>query len=89
MQHVPEPDSVRPEPARGQRGESRAGTLETRVFLGLYPGLDLHSASGVHVAVPKGTPVFAGPTLTAVVWQASGHAAACPRGTGWPTGGAR
>ncbi len=86
MQHVPEPDSVRPEPARGQRGESRAGTLEARVFRGLYPGLDLHSASGVHVAVPKGTPVFAGATLTAVVWQISGAAVRerCPNGTGWP-----
>jgi hypothetical protein len=66
-----------------------AGTLEASVFRDLYPRLDLHNTGGVHVAVPKGTPVFTGSTLTAVVWAIGGHSAACPRGTGWPTGGTR
>jgi hypothetical protein len=45
------------------------------LFRGLYGGgYDLHTVNGVHVAVPKGTPVFAGATLSEVAWQISEHA---------------
>jgi hypothetical protein len=51
-----------------------AGLLN-QVFTGLYGGYDLHEVNGVRIAVPKGTPVFAGPTLSDVAWQISEHAA--------------
>jgi len=51
------------------------GGLPGLLFRRLYGSdYDLHSVGGVHVAVPKGTPVFAGATLSEVAWQISEHA---------------
>jgi len=52
--------------------------LTARFFRGLFDAYDLHSVRGVHVVVPKGTPVFAGTTLTEVAWQISEHARRMP-----------
>ena len=51
------------------------GGLPGLLFRRLYGSdYDLHSVGGVHVAVPKGTPVFAGATLSEIAWQISEHA---------------
>jgi hypothetical protein len=52
-----------------------SGELLNRVFTGLYGAYELHELDGVRVAVPRGTPVFAGPTLSDVARQISEHAA--------------
>ncbi len=48
--------------------------MAARFFRGLFGAWDLHEVNGGWVAVPKGTPVFAGGTLTEVAWQISEHA---------------
>ena len=64
--------------------------LAARLFRALYKGFDLHTVGGIHMAVPKGTPCFAGRSLSEVAWQisavsavAAGH---CRRAGGRPTG---
>jgi hypothetical protein len=47
--------------------------LTARIFRALYHAYDLHSVAGIHVAVPKGSPFFAGPSLGAIARQISGH----------------
>jgi hypothetical protein len=37
--------------------------LTARVFRALYDQFDLHITGDTHIAVPKGTPLFAGPTI--------------------------
>jgi len=61
--------------------------LATRFFRGLYQDYDLHHVGGIHVAVPKGTPCFAGPSLAAVARQISQHPG--PAMTGPAAGPAR
>ena len=50
-----------------------AGELTARVFRALYRAYDLHSIQGVHIAVPRGTPCFAGPSLGDVARQISDY----------------
>lgn len=47
------------------------GDLAARVFRALYQAYDLHQVAGIHVAVPKGSPCFAGPSLAAIARQIS------------------
>lgn len=43
--------------------------LTPRVFRALYQAFDLHTAGGIHIAVPKGTPCFAAPSLSELARQ--------------------
>ena len=45
--------------------------LTARVFRALYQDLDLYIVAGTHIAVPKGTPYFAAPSLGEIAWQIS------------------
>jgi len=47
--------------------------LTARVFRALYQDYDLHWVAGIHVAVPTGSPCFAGPSLGAIARQISDH----------------
>ncbi len=42
--------------------------MAARFFRALFDDWDLHEIRGVYVAVPKGTPWFAGATLRDVSW---------------------
>ncbi len=57
-------------------GQPSRDDLAARLFRALYKGFDLHTAGGIHVAVPKGTPCFAGSSLSEVAWQISAASAA-------------
>ena len=60
-------------------------TLAHRAFDALFAGWSLHAIGGGCVVVPRGTPVIAGNSLSAVVGQLSGAAVhGCKPGTGWP-----
>jgi hypothetical protein len=61
-----------PTPASGP-GRPDGDDLTTRVFRALYQAYDLHSVAGIHVAVPAGSPCFAGPSLGAIARQISDH----------------
>ena len=50
--------------------------LTARLFRALYEGFDLHTVGGAHVAVAKGSPFFAGRSLSEVAWQISAASAA-------------
>lgn len=54
-------------------GPAAGDALTARVFRTLYQAYDLHSVAGIHVAVPKGAPCFAGPSLGAIARQISDH----------------
>jgi hypothetical protein len=45
--------------------------LTPRVFRALYGDFDLHTCGGAHIAVPKGTACFAGPSLGEIARQIS------------------
>ena len=45
--------------------------LTPRVFRTLYADFDLHTVGSMHVAVPRGTPWFAGPSLGEIARQIS------------------
>jgi len=47
-------------------GQPSRDDLAALLFRALYKGFDLHTAGGIHVAVPKGTPCFAGSSLSEV-----------------------
>jgi hypothetical protein len=47
--------------------------LTARVFRALYPGFDLRTVGGIHIAVPKGALCFAGPSLGVIARQISDH----------------
>jgi hypothetical protein len=47
--------------------------MAARFFRALFDSYDLHEVRGVYVAVPKGTPWFAGATLRDISWQIAGH----------------
>ena len=65
-------------------------TLAQRAFDALFAGWSLHAIGGGCVVVPRGTPVIAGDSLSAVVGQLSGAAVhGCKPGTGWPVRGAQ
>ena len=45
--------------------------LAARLFRALYCEFELRDLGGTHVAVPKGTPWYAGPTLSEIARQIS------------------
>ena len=47
--------------------------LTARVFRALYAQFDLHTVGGTHIAVPKGSCCFAGPSLGEIARQISDH----------------
>lgn len=47
--------------------------LPARVFRALYAQFDLHTVGSIHIAVPKGSPCFAGQSLGEVARQISDH----------------
>ena len=88
--HAPSQDLAQAPEA--SHGESRDGdSLAGRVFSSLFREWQLHTRGCIHVAARKGDPVFIGGTLSEVVGAIAGAATRdrCPRGTGWPPGGAR
>ncbi len=50
-------------------------SLTALVFRALYQDYDLHIVAGVHVAVPKGTPCFTGPSLGEIARRISAASA--------------
>ena len=50
--------------------------LAARLFRALYAGFELHALGGMHVAVPRGTPWYAGRNLSEA---APRSASCCPR----------
>ena len=71
------------EPAVGHRAAAAPAMTATaeprdltaRVFRALFTCYDLRTIGGTHIAVPKGTPCFAGPSLAGIARQISEHAA--------------
>jgi hypothetical protein len=59
-------------------GPAGHGDLTARLFRALYQAYDLHTVAGVHVAVPKGSPCYAGPSLGAIARQISGQDGPAP-----------
>ena len=82
------PDHAREVPACTA---SRTAPLAERVFAGMFRHWRLIGAPGGGcVAVPYGTPVITGDTLSEVVGEISRtKGVTCPAGTGWPAGAAR
>ncbi len=82
----------RPVTGPAPAGQPPPADLPARVFRALYAGYDLHTiADAVHVAVPKGTPCHAAPTLAEIARQISarehpGQAPAGPAQPGDPDG---
>ncbi len=54
-------------------GEGFPADIAARLFRALFDDWDLHEVRGAWVAVPKGTPWLAGPTLRDVSGQIAGH----------------
>ena len=84
------PDPVRAELKTGPLTGGSATSLAERAFAGLFTNWTLLTLGCIHVAAPKGSPVYAG-TLSEVVGAISG-AAVRERGhsgTGWPAGTTR
>lgn len=78
--------SMSPDLAHEDRPGSRAGGLAESTFASLFADWRLITFGRLHLAVPQGTPVVTGDSLSEVVGRISGAAARdrCPRGTGWP-----
>jgi hypothetical protein len=55
------------------RDGDTARDMAARFFRALFDAYDLHEEHGVYVAVPKGTPCFAGATLGDISWQIAGY----------------
>jgi hypothetical protein len=47
--------------------------LTARVFRALYAEYDLRTVQGIHIAVPRGTPWFAGSSLGDIARRISQH----------------
>ena len=54
-------------------GQPPPDDLTVRVFRALYTQFDLHTVAGTHIAVPKGVPCFAAPSLGEVAGQICDH----------------
>ncbi len=66
-------------------GQPDRDDLTARVFRALYAGYDLHAIGGTHIAVPAGTPWYAGPSIAAIARQISQHhPGPCPLPPGTP-----
>lgn len=91
---APAPPGTGSHPGTGpaQAAQPPPPDLPARVFRALYAEFDLHTvAVAGHVAVPKGTPCYAAPTLAEIARQISarerpGQAVAEPAGPGAPDG---
>ncbi len=59
-------------------GPPSGDDLAARLFRALYKGFDLHTIGGTYVAVPKGAPCYAGPSLGAIARQISAASARTP-----------
>ena len=83
-------DPVRAKLDTDPRTEGSATPLAAKAFAGLYANWTLLTLGCLHIAAPKGTPVYAG-TLSEVVGAISGAAVRdrWPSGTGWPAGSIR
>jgi hypothetical protein len=62
-------------------GPAAPAGLPARLFRALYAGYDLHAIDGIYVAVPAGTPCFAGPSLGQIARQISTRPACGPAST--------
>lgn len=69
-------------PATPARAAPARDDLTTRFFRALYTAYDLHTVGGIHVAVPKGSPCFAAPSLGEVARQICDYEHPAPPGTG-------
>jgi hypothetical protein len=69
-----------PTPASGP-ARPDGDNLTARVFRALYQAYDLHWVAGIHIAVPAGSPCFAGPSLGAIARQISDHEHPAPPAT--------
>ncbi len=68
----PPAPALRPVTGPAPSGRPPPADLPARVFRALYAEFDLHTVVGaVHVAVPKGTPCYAAPTLAEIARQIS------------------
>jgi hypothetical protein len=67
-----------PVPAMPPPGRPSRADLTVHLFRALYKGFDLHAIGGIRVAVPKGTPCYAGPSLGAIARQISAASASAP-----------
>jgi hypothetical protein len=54
-----------------ETGGAPRDDLTRRVFRALCQTFDLHTVDGTHIAVPKGTPCFAAPSLSEVARKIS------------------
>ena len=81
------PDPLRAELKTGPRTGGSATSLAERAFAGLFTNWQLLTLGCIHIAAPKGSPIYVG-TLSEVVGAISGAAVRdrCPNGTGWPAG---
>jgi hypothetical protein len=52
--------------------------LTARIFRALYQGFDLHRIGEAYLAVPKGTPCYAGPSLGDIARQISAASVTAP-----------
>ena len=59
-------------------GPPSGDDLTTLLFRALYQGFDLHTVGGIHVAVPKGSPCYAGPSLGDIARRISAASASAP-----------
>ncbi len=73
-----------PAPAAGP-GRPVGDDLTARIFRALYQAYDLHSVAGIHIAVPAGSPCFAGPSLGVIARQISDHEHAAPPAASRPS----
>lgn len=63
----------------GDAGHDAHDELTIRVFRALHQEFDLRTVGGTHIAVPTGTPWFAGVSLGSVVRQISENEPSGPR----------
>lgn len=68
-------NAVRPAAATGHPGRE---DLAIRFFRALYQEFDLRTIGGTYVAVPQGTPWFAGPSLSDIASQIRDHGHPAP-----------
>ncbi len=59
-------------------GQPSREDLAVRLFRALYQGFDLHTVGGIHVAVPKGSPCYAGSSLGTIARRISAASASAP-----------
>ena len=58
------------------------GLITPQVYEELFADYDLHTVEGIHFVVPKGTLVFTGANISAIVRQITEHAEQAEREDG-------